>query len=448
MTLVAGLALVPATGGSAARRGWRTDDLNVVFVILDAARASDFGAYGAARDTTPNIDAFARESTLFERAYAQSAWTLPSSASFMTGTYPPRRTTERSHVSTTTIATLLQDVGYATAGFSENPYVTGEFGFTRGFTSFREYEPWESYKRVENSYAHPDTVRSIDDVVAWIKAASGQGRFFAYVHLLRPHCPYDPPPPFSGRFDQGYSGKLDGSVETLRKINRGALVATDRDLTHLRDLYDENLAFGDREVGRLLAPLRSLELDDRTIVIIAADHGEAFREHGRMLHTTTVYEEMVHVPLVIHFPRRFGDLPRRWSGVVELRSLLPTIRDALGLEPAANDAPSLLRVVRGNASEGVALIRTIDASRRPLAAVVGERYKLIQGSRIGSTSLYDLDDDPGEKHDVSGSNRPLVLRMRALLRSAEADAPPADGAGARQVRPETQQKLRALGYAD
>jgi hypothetical protein len=101
--------------------------------------------------------------------------------------------------------------------------------------------------------------------------------------------------------------------------------------------------------------------------------------------------------------------------------------------------------MRGNAGEGFALIRTIDASKRPLAAVVGERYKLIQGSRIGSTFLYDLDSEPGEKHDVSGSHRPLVFHMRALLRTAEAGAPPTGG---QQLRPKTEQKLRALGYAD
>ena len=415
-------------------------------LILDAARASDFGAYGAARDTTPNLDAFARGATLFERAYSQSAWTLPSTASFLTGAYPPRRTTNHFQISTTTLASLLGSAGFATAGFSENPYVTGDFGFNQGFASFREYQPWESYRRAENAYTHPDTARSIDDVIDWIRKASANGRFFAYAHLLRPHCPYDPPAPFAGRFDPVYAGQIDGSVKTLRKIDKGSLAVTDRDLMHLRALYDENLAFGDQQAGRLLAALHALTLDERTIVIVAADHGEAFREHGRMLHTYTLFEEMIHVPLMVRFPSRFGELPRRWGGVVELRSLVPTLCDALGIEPPPGGAPSLLRVLReAGSGEEFAVSRTIDKSNRPLAAVVSRRYKLIQGSRIGSTALYDLESDPGETRDIARAHRPLVLRMRAQLSGDDPDAALRAGVG---PRPETRKSLRALGYVE
>src|SRR5262249_42242579 len=145
-----------------------TSDLSVVFVILDAASATHFSTYGLARDTAPRITALAREGTLFRRAYAQSAWTLPSSASFLTGRYPPRRASKRMHVLGDTLATRLHDAGFATAGFSENAFITSDFGFTRGFDNFNEYYPWKRHLEQRDSYSRADTEKTVDDIVAWI----------------------------------------------------------------------------------------------------------------------------------------------------------------------------------------------------------------------------------------------------------------------------------------
>ena len=345
LALLAMLGHVGCTRGPAAPERVRVDDLSVVLVVLDAAGARYVGALGNPLPTSPNIDALARDGgTLFERAYAQSAWTLPSAASFLTGRYPPRRGQDRTIVEGETLPTLLHEAGFQTAAFSENPHVTAHFGFARGFDVFREYFP-ESLFHEDPRFYRVESARTTTDAVAWLEA-NQQGRFFLYVHLLAPHSPYQPPAPFGGRFDPDYTGPVDGVTDTLLRINEGTLAVSERDLEHLRLRYQENLAYGDHQMGRLLDALRRTGRFDRTIVIVAADHGEAFREHGWMLHTTTLYEEMIHVPLVIRFPPRIGRLPARWKGVVELRDMVPTLCDALQLTCSVGAERSLLRLMR------------------------------------------------------------------------------------------------------
>jgi len=442
----AGCFAIATTGAAAADAPARvaTGDLNVVFVILDAAGATHFSTYGLQRDTAPRITALAREGTLFRRAYAQSAWTLPSTASFLTGRYPPRRASKRMRVLGDTLATRLHDAGFATAGFSENAFVTGDFGFTRGFDKFNEYYPWKRHLEQRDSYSRADTGKTVDDIVAWIRDVK-QKRFFVYAHLLPPHSPYDPPPPFGGRFDPDYRGSVEGSIQNLLKIESGSLAVDARDLEHLRLQYEDNLAFADDQVGRLLDALDALGLGERTIVIVASDHGEAFREHGHMLHTYTLYDEMIRVPLVIRFPARYGAPHEPWPDVVETRAILPTVCDALAIGPCADRSRSLLELVRRGTGgpAGVAISRTIDTKNRPLAAVVSGSYKLIVGNRIGAVELYDLEHDPDERTNLAGHDRPRVLAMKALLRAADAESTPLSEG---KIRDETRRNLEALGY--
>ena len=237
-------------------------------------------------------------------------------------------------------------------------------------------------------------------------------------------------------------------TDTLLRINEGTLAVSERDLEHLRLRYQENLAYGDHQVGRLLDALRRTGRFDRTIVIVAADHGEAFREHGWMLHTTTLYEEMIHVPLVIRFPPRFGRLPARWKGVVELRDLVPTLCDALHLTCSVGAERSLLRLMRLRRPPArAARAWTTDASTIALAALVTDRDKLVMDARARRLALYDLASDPGETRNVAPSKpwraRRLARRLRAV---GEARALAAAGRGV--VDDQTARRLRALGYAE
>jgi len=439
------MALLLGASISACEPPPRPDELSVVFVVLDAGGARYFGCYGNDLPTTPRIDAFAEDATVFERAYAQAAWTLPSVGSYMTGRYPPMRSEDLRVVETETLARALQAAGLRTAAFSENPYVTRDFGLATGFDEFREYFPYGLLRRSGEHFDRLDSERTVDEALGWVRERRGE-RFFLYVHLLAPHAPYDPPPPFGGRFDADYAGFVQGLPATLSAINDGTLAIDARDLAHLRLQYQENLAYGDHQAGRLLAGLDDLGILDRALVIVAADHGEAFREHGEMQHNTTVYEEMIHVPLVVRLPSA-APLPERFAGVVELRSIFPTICEALGLATCPKSlAPSLLERVR-DTREGQGLARSWARGKKgAFAALILQQHKLIaRAHTFEPLALYDLARDPDETADLRASRPDLVREARIWLRDPNLEV---FVGGEATVDPATRERLEALGYKE
>lgn len=416
-----------------------------MLVVLDAAGARHLGCYGSELPTTPRIDAFAREATVFERAYAQAAWTLPSVGSFMTGRYPPLQALEKRVGEGEMLAKVVQRAGLRTGAFSENPYVTRPFGFAAGFEEFREYFPFGALARSPDRFERRDSRRTVDEALAWMRTKRGE-RFFLYVHFLMPHAPYDPPPPFGGLFDPDYAGRVQGLPDTLRAINDGTLEIGPRDLAHLRLAYLENLAYADHETGRLLDGLDELGILDRALVILTGDHGEAFREHGEMLHNTTVYEEMIHVPLVVRVPSQAG-LPRRFAGVVELRSIFPTVCEAMRIEGCPSGlAPSLFEHVRAAGERPGPARSWARGKKGTFAALILERYKLIvDASSFAPLALHDLERDPGETTDVAPAHPELVRAARSALRDPNLGV----FVGVEAiVDPVTRERLRALGYAE
>ena len=418
-------------------------EINVVLIVLDATAARYLGCYGNKLETTPNIDRLAREATLFERAYSQAAWTLPSVASYMTGQYPPSRGKIGKAFLERPIASLLLEAGLETAGFSENPYVTRQFGIDSGFQVFREYFPYSSLAEKPLTFDRLDSSRTVADAVAWLDEHQ-QRRFFLYLHLLPPHSPYDPPPPFSGKFDIGYEGSLDGGTETLTKIDRGEIQVNGRDLEHLRALYQENLLYADHQVGKVFKHLRAQQLLDKTLLIVASDHGEAFGEHGRMLHNHTVYEEMIQVPLIIRFPPGLGRPPKRWSGVVELTDLLPTICDVLAIpRPGKIHGASLLRLASsGQVADRLARSWT-SLMPRLFGGLIAGHHKLILDMNSDRVELYDLRDDPGERKDMSADRPVLAAQLRGLLPATDADTVEVVET---ELGDATLEQLRSLGY--
>ncbi len=432
---VAVLALV-----AGCKRRSPTGPPGVLLVVLDAAGARHVSAYGASPPTTPHIDALAREGTLFERAYAQASWTLPSMASLLTGRYPPRERQNLMVVGGRTLPLRLQAAGVATAGFSENPLITTDLGFNAGFDLFREFFPKRLFEEHQRDFPRVASDATVDEAIAWLRARGSQP-FFLYVHLLPPHCPYPAPPPFGGRFDPGYAGEVQGLTGTLFQINEGGLTVTPRDLEHLRLQYAENLAYADHQVGRLLDALDAAGLRARTLVVVTGDHGEGFREHGLMLHTATLYDELVHVPLVVRFPDGTRRTPHRWAGVVELRSVAATIARLFGLAAP----PGLLQAMRPAPGTHVAARAWTAYGDAALAAITTERHKLIVDRRTHRLELYDLVDDPRETTNLAGTQRTLAVRLARQLRHGEGLG---FGRRARPLGDETQRRLRALGYVD
>ena len=379
---------------------------NVLLVVLDAARADHFGAYGYARATSPNVDRIAREGVVFERVFTPAVYTLGAMASVWTSQYPDRHHQAVSFAAPLprdrlTLAELLGAQGIHTAGFVANLVAGGFNGFDRGFAEF--HETWKEHG------SRGDVFRGV--VPPWL-ATSGGRRFFAYVHFREPHQPYNPPPPFDTRF--GPAAPLPAPLredplaqqDWIKEVNQGRrpLGAAERD--HVVRLYDGNIALADDVIGSIRQALEKDGLWERTVVIVTGDHGEALFEHGWIGHNTQLYDESAHVPLVVRFPSAAGLAGRRISALADLLDLGPTIADLFGaLGRGGSDREfqgrSLLPVLFGAEGEQAVLSRTV--WERPLYAQRDARYKLVYDTRTGAEQLFDLASDPAETREISAS---------------------------------------------
>jgi arylsulfatase A-like enzyme len=420
---------------------------NVVFVILDAARASQFGSYGYDRRTTPEIDRIAAEGVVFERAYTPAAFTLAAMASVWTSQYPDENGAAASFEDPLpedrlTLAELLSPRGIHTAGFIANGMAGTAFGLDRGFDEFHEV-----FRELGEQ---ADAFRKV--LPPWLAANRGR-RFFAYVHFREPHFPYDPPPPWDTRF--GPEGPIPREVRRdwslFRQYNQGTRAFGEAERAHVVSLYDGNLGFVDQEVGAFRVALEEQGLWDGTVFIVAADHGEALGERGYTGHNVEVYETTAHVPLVVHLPASAGLKPRRVSALVDLLDVAPTIADVFGSLGEGRSAEefrgrSLLPVLLGAPGKPAVLTRSV--WERPRYGLRDERYSFVLDTRFGREHLFDLQSDPGETRDLT-SERPLrTACYREAIRSWLLSVKRGRGtpeAGAKLSR-EQCENLRTLGY--
>lgn len=428
---------------------------NVVLVILDAARAEQFGAYGYGRSTTPEIDRIAADGVVFERAYTPAVYTLGAMSSLWTSQYPDRHHAEVSYADPLprdrlTLAEALSARGVTTAGFVANAVAGPIHGFDRGFAEFLEV-----YKRFPDLGSRGAAFQRV--LPDWL-AAHARERFFAYLHFREPHFPYDPGPPFDTRF--GPDAPLGRDERRDRRwyteVNQGRLVPTAEQVAHLVRLYDGNLAYVDQEVGALRRTLESQGLWDKTVIIVAADHGEQLHEKGYISHSAQVYEQSTRVPLVVRIPG--GPRGVRVTGLVDLLDLAPTILDLFGLRdtPFGKDAQGwsllpLMAGVRGRDDAAVTLSRTV--WERPVYALRDSGYKVIYDSRTGRLQLYAIEADPGETRDLAASEPVRTSYYRqallALLEGLKRARPQGAGApSAPRLSPEQCENLKALGYVD
>jgi arylsulfatase A-like enzyme len=452
MGLLAGSALLGCSPqGSGSPEGSSTTPLaellqpgsgagrNLLLVTLDTTRADRLGAYGYADAETPTLDRLAARGLRFADAVSPVPMTLPAHATLMTGLDPPghglRVNGEAAlGAERTTLAEVLRGAGYETAAFVSSFVLDPRFGLDQGFDVYDA--------RLEATRAAafgPQTERSAAAVtaaaVAWLRGRVGEGDggpdgggpppFFLWVHYFDPHDPYEPPEPFAGRF---------------------------RDRP-----YDGEIAYVDRELGRLLAALEAEGLEGSTVVVAAGDHGESLGEHGERYHSRSLYEGTVRVPLILAAP----GLPVEGWGravdgfVVTLADLYPTVLDLLGLpageDAAALDGRSLLRAAPP--PDRMVYLETLnpylDNGWAPLFAARRHGEKYVEAPR---PELYDLAADPGEERNLlAGAGEGAEARaapLRAYLEARLAGQPDLAGLAARAqaVDPEVRRRLEALGY--
>ncbi|MCK7477090.1 MAG: sulfatase-like hydrolase/transferase [Candidatus Moduliflexus flocculans] len=412
------LVLRPGTG-----RGAAPDpaSLNVLLITLDTTRADRLGSYGYAPARTPRLDALAAEGVRFARAYCPAPLTLPSHCTILTGLYPAahgvRNNGRDLDPRARTLAEILKGQGLATAAFVSSFSVDSRFGLGRGFDVYEDTFQAESPLKGANSERRAE--ETFDRFSRWLDGASGK-RFFAWVHYYDPHLPYAPPSPYAEEF----AGRP----------------------------YDGEIAYMDRYVGAVLDRLEAKGLTDRTLVVVAGDHGEGFGDKVETGHGIFLYEETVRVPFIVRnrglFPR-----PRVVESAVRLVDVAPTVLGALGLAGQADamQGRDLGARMRGQADGDLdALVESFYPRENfgwsELVALVSGPWKYVQAPR---PELYDLVRDPGEKQDLAGSSAARAGEMarkleQELLRVSagpgSGDAP-ADSAGVRE-------RLRSLGYVN
>jgi len=436
----------PAQRQAAALRE-RLRGTNVILIILDAARADRFGAYGYGRPTSPTIDRLAREGVVFERAYTSAVFTLMAMSSLWTSQHPDRHHAgvaynARLPRDRVTLAELLDGSGVRTAGFISNAFAGPGWGLDRGFAEFHElYEG--------GSGRADDYIRVLPE---WLERHANE-RFFLYLHLREPHFPYDPLAPFDTQFgpDEPILRWQRASFEYFEDVNAGRVPFDGAALRHLESLYDGNLAYADQKLGELRELLEAAGVLENSVVIVTSDHGEALREHGHIGHMVQLYEPSVRIPLIVRFPAGLGPAGERVRGFAGLTDLTSTIADIFGvLEGTAADREfqggSLLPAMYGAGTRPTVHFQSY--GERPRYAMRDERYKLIFDSSNGREELYDLRSDPGETENVAEDQAVLAALHRQRLHRwiLEQRVGRSTASQQAEISEEQMENLRALGY--
>ena len=403
---------------------------NVVLITIDTARADAMGFLGSKDGVTPNLDRLARQSIVFSRAYAQVPLTTPSHATILTGTYPQFNHLNDLGTSLAKDIPYLPDIlrqrGYRTAAIVGSqvldPRSAAVPGFERGFDTYDA--DFHSRQPGEDRYHSVERRASVvmDHAMAWLKQRPG-GPFFLWVHLYDPHDPYDPPPPFNTRY--------------------------------AANPYHGELAYSDFAIGKLLTTLRAQALFDGTLIAVVADHGEAFGEHGERSHGFFLYDETVHVPLLIKLPRQYS-AGTRIESRAQLVDLAPTILLAVGIKvPGAMQGEPLLRLTKqglvarqsANPSDAPPAYSETDYPHRAfgwsaLYAWRAGKYLYIDAPQ---PELYDESADPAQVHNLAVISKAVADTMASQLQEFRRNTSGAKTTGP-ELNSEQLEQLQALGY--
>lgn len=416
---------------------------NVVVLVVDGVRADRRPWAGEATDLMPNLDRLAGRGIEFTGAHSTAPWTRPSIASMLTGVPPPvhgMRTESAADVLPRGMRTLpleLQSLGYATALLSANLHLDPAFGLSRGVSHHRaRYE---------------DGADLVSRALTWLDERPADP-FFLLLFTMDTHDPWKD----RKRYDDadGLEASAPGAQrlgDAASRRRRGVEEPTEAEVAKMRALYDENVRYTDEQLGVLLRGLENRGLAGRTIVIVTADHGESFGEHGDFFHGWNLYEELLHVPLVVAGP----GLPRgeTRTGLLSLDELPALILHLVHAPRVQLAVPAAARRMLADESRGRALFAETHFRGRRLAAVRRDRWKLIRHAGSSAVELFDLGRDPDESENLAAQRQGLTRRLGGLLDGWYRRHPPATSgdrpaAAAAPIDRELRQQLEALGYLD
>lgn len=449
---------------------------NVVLIVMDTTRADHLSLYGYERRTSPRLEELAETATVFENASAAADYSLPSHASLFTGWYPSwhhasRRPPEVPPAGAPlddrlpTLAERLSEAGYFTAGVAANFIFFGhQFGLDRGFDSMNPLQPigrapaswfflrqavepwvfrWTGDHRSNPLYRHAGEVNR--DAFRLLDALAERGSpFFLFLNYFDPHVPETPPPPFDGAFptDVPYSAELH--ARAIEKFNEYEPLTPD-ERTLLEAQYDGEIAYLDQRLGELFDRLKERGLFENTLLIVTADHGESFGDKGTLQHRYAIYQQVVRVPLIVKYPGE--NSARRIEQPASGVDVMPTVLDAAGAEPPAGLQGVSLKDLDTHAS------RLVLTEAHPykvedgptLRAIYSGRLKFIFDAEGGRREVYDVLADPNEENNLyeqhAERHAEIEEGLKLWLESA-----PEPGAAEIEITPETEDRLRSLGY--
>lgn len=430
---LAALALILAAAGCSKPEGRQEspasrpqlDVPTVVVVTIDTLRADRLGCYGHPDAGTPAVDGLASGGALLTMAQTTAPLTLPAHTSILTGRTLPahgviNNGTFALPAQVPTLAEAFQEAGYATGAFVSSPVLARRYGLARGFDEYDDRVPRLGGRRgLVVHYPERPAVKTVARAVEWLMD-QGSRPAFVWVHLWEPHAPYRPPAPFAERFGE--------------------------------DRYQGEVAAADAGLARLLEGIRVAGREGKLLIAVTADHGEGLGAHGEPTHGVFLYQETMHVPLVIHGPA-FGIEARRIDAPVSLADLAPTLLDLMGLPPLTGaDGASLAGILAGEQEASPRAVfaeshlSQLEFGWSGLRAVVEGGTKMIEAPR---PELYDLRRDPAEQEDLAPKERGRVEELSGVLatlvRRAAASAP--DTSSAHSASEEDLDVLRSLGYA-
>ena len=466
--------------------------INVVFYLIDTCRADSLSAYGYGRKTTPFMEKIGAEGVVFEQCVSQGPWTKPSMAALLLSMYSSttgiHSLFQQLSSKYTTFPEVFRNADYYTAGFSANPIMGRMSNYSQGFRYFRE-----ATQNIPNGdpigHSSGSSTLLNDNVFAWMESRAdkdymrGERPLFLYIHSVDPHEEYEPAPQYLRRFADP-AGQAD--YRTKRKLilsgvkrRRGAadLYRTQKHfdkagvevapyIDYQKRLYDADIAANDDQIERLFERLEEEGLLENTLVVITADHGDEFMEHGGTSHGFSLYDELIRVPLILWGP---GIVPAglRVEHPVQSIDIYPTLCELAGLEaPDAVQGQSLVSYLRGEEPDAVRPVYS--EKREPTAdtgillgkgnavALIEYPWKYVRNFTqpkdriLPERELFDLLDDPMETENLVERHSDLVRRYDAMVESWLAGnltrAGNPEVTRLTEIPEDTQELLRKLGY--
>ncbi len=443
--LIPGLALVAVLAAlwSAGRFG--TKGPSIILISVDTLRPDHLGCYGYDRRTSPSVDAFAGESMLFARCFAQAPATRPSCGTIVSGYYPHElkifNNADNLPLAVTTLAERLREEGYRTIGVVSNFVLRKGGGFEQGFDYYDDkMDDLELVRGIPERIADKTT-----ETVISLLRLHHRSKFFLWVHYQDPHGPYTPRPPFDTMFAGGSDGDrelaINETISGMGGIPSYQAVDSIRSYNHYVAQYDGEIRYFDEHFGRLVAELKALDLYDNALIILTADHGEGMGEHDYYFaHGEYVYNCLIHVPLIIRRGAREAGIREDFA---QLADIVPTVLGAARIEA---DGPL----------HGCDLLKGSPADRPILSempgkySIIEDGMKLVHHTETNEYFLFDIGNDPDEKINLvddaayagrsSSMAETLVGQLRHDVLGNEVSR------NTQRLTRDEKDKLKALGY--